>query len=458
MGRAARWLRSFLGGKKDTKGQKDDASTSGHDTRDRKRWSFAGPRQAASMGHSPVTAAWLSTFHDDSEEESKHAIAVAVATAAAANAAVTAAQAAMVRLKSLGTERTTPYSSYERWAAVKIQTAFRCYLVLYLFGVPVVTQAKKALRALKALVKLQALVRGYLVRKQAAITLRRLQALVRAQSVARSREARALPQQGRRLEAQVCHRRSFVRPRSSNTCGIYPSIDDHQPLILCSPLGLSFSQERFNVRDARCKPTGSEESHGLDRSPKIVEMDTFQLKSKSFRRTGSSSFNALEEPTVPLSSPLTHKIPSRLSIPSCRSSRDYHYYRNPERSPCSKTAQNTPRLNPQTPPRYMNITADVVVWNTPSPSNSPNYMATTSSSAAKVRPQSTPKQRPEKASRRKKVYANETVPGTSLSDTWFPLQEHEAYCNLKYGMVGRINRTAKMVKEAARDYYLDSMW
>ncbi|THU46474.1 hypothetical protein C4D60_Mb09t05330 [Musa balbisiana] len=390
MGRAARWLRSLLGGKKDTKGQKDDASTSGHDARDRKRWSFAGPQQAASMGHSPVTAAWLSTFHDDSEEESKHAIAVAVATAAAANAAVTAAQAAMVRLKSLGTERTTPYGIYERWAAVKIQTAFRCYL---------------------------ALVRGYLVRKQAAITLRRLQALVRAQSVARPREARALPQQGRRLDAQ----------------------------------------ERFNVRDARCKPTGSEESHGLDRSPKIVEMDTFQLKSKSFRRTGSSSFNALEEPTVPLSSPLAHKIPSRLSIPSCRSSRDYHYYRNPERSPCSKTAQNTPRLNPQTPPSYMNITADVVVWHTPSPANSPNYMANTSSSAAKVRPQSTPKQRPEKASRRKKVYANETVPGTSLSDTWSPLQEHEAYCNLKYGMVGRINRTAKMVKEAARDYYLDSM-
>ena len=129
MGRAARWLRSLLGGKKDTKGQKDDASTSGHDTRDRKRWSFAGPQQAASMGHSPVTAAWLSTFHDDSEEESKHAIAVAVATAAAASAAVTAAQAAMVRLKSLGTERTTPYGIYERWAAVKIQTAFRCYLV-----------------------------------------------------------------------------------------------------------------------------------------------------------------------------------------------------------------------------------------------------------------------------------------------------------------------------------------
>ena len=43
-------------------------------------------------------------------------------------------------------------------------------------------QARKALRALKSLVKLQALVRGYLVRKQAATTLRRLQALMRLQA------------------------------------------------------------------------------------------------------------------------------------------------------------------------------------------------------------------------------------------------------------------------------------
>jgi hypothetical protein len=43
-------------------------------------------------------------------------------------------------------------------------------------------QARKALRALRSLVKLQALVRGYLVRKQAATTLHRLQALMRLQA------------------------------------------------------------------------------------------------------------------------------------------------------------------------------------------------------------------------------------------------------------------------------------
>lgn len=43
-------------------------------------------------------------------------------------------------------------------------------------------QARRALRALKSLVKIQALVRGYLVRKQAAQTLHRLQALMRLQA------------------------------------------------------------------------------------------------------------------------------------------------------------------------------------------------------------------------------------------------------------------------------------
>lgn len=47
-------------------------------------------------------------------------------------------------------------------------------------------QARRALRALKALVRLQAIVRGRQVRKQAAVTLRCMQALVRVQARVRA--------------------------------------------------------------------------------------------------------------------------------------------------------------------------------------------------------------------------------------------------------------------------------
>ncbi|GMH16023.1 hypothetical protein Nepgr_017864 [Nepenthes gracilis] len=66
----------------------------------------------------------------------------------------------------------------QEWASIRIQTAFRGFL------------ARQALRALKAIVRLQALVRGRLVRKQAAVTLRCMQALVRAQAHARERRLR----------------------------------------------------------------------------------------------------------------------------------------------------------------------------------------------------------------------------------------------------------------------------
>lgn len=51
-------------------------------------------------------------------------------------------------------------------------------------------QARKAHRALRGLVKLQALVRGFLVRKRAAATLLGMQALIRAQTSVRYQRAR----------------------------------------------------------------------------------------------------------------------------------------------------------------------------------------------------------------------------------------------------------------------------
>jgi hypothetical protein len=81
-------------------------------------------------------------------------------------------------------------------------------------------QARKALRALKSLVKLQALVRGYLVRKQADTTLRRLQALMRLQAFSqqlKTASCRISVEQVRFFrillhdKVTCCHRSNFVR-------------------------------------------------------------------------------------------------------------------------------------------------------------------------------------------------------------------------------------------------------
>lgn len=71
-------------------------------------------------------------------------------------------------------------------------------------------QARKALRALKGLVKIQALVRGYLVRKRAAATLHSMQALIRAQTAVRTQRARRSMSKEDRFLPEVLARKPVV--------------------------------------------------------------------------------------------------------------------------------------------------------------------------------------------------------------------------------------------------------
>ncbi|KAG8084866.1 hypothetical protein GUJ93_ZPchr0010g7461 [Zizania palustris] len=454
MGKAARWFRNIWGDRKEQKQQQPVAVPA--PARSGKRWSFgkssrdsaeaaaaAAAAAVAKVGGSAAIArvaeaAWLRSMYAETEsEQSKHVIAVAAATAAAADAAVAAAQAAVavVRLTSKG--RVAPVLAVAGdlrslgAAAVRIQTAFRGFL------------AKKALRALKAVVKLQALVRGYLVRRQAAATLQSMQALFRAQAIVRAHRAGAgagaasLPQ----LHLPpVWPRRSLQKQ----------CVDDTR------------SEHGVAAYSRRLSASIESSSYGYDRSPKIVEVDTGRPKSRSSSRQASSPLfdtgcvSGEEWCANSMSSPMPCHLltgaPPRIAVPTPRHLPDYDLCALEKAGPA--TAQSTPRYVHAPPTPTQSVCG-----------NCPNYMSNTQSFEAKVRSQSAPKQRPEPGvgdGGRKRVPLSELVvmssrpslSGVGMQQSCNRVQE--AF-NFKTAVVSRLDRSSE-AGEYDRQQFLKRRW
>ncbi|EEF51427.1 protein IQ-DOMAIN 23 [Ricinus communis] len=456
-------------------GPKKAGSGSSPTAKDKKRWSFArSSNTIPSLSNKRDIS--LSGPFDDSLDANKHAIAVAAATAAVAEAALAAAQAAaeVVRLTSGGGRSTTTSNvsghvsgSHRRWqvevAAVKIQSAFRGYL------------ARRALRALKALVKLQALVRGHIVRKQTADMLRRMQTLVRVQARARASRSHVSESFHTTRKSSLPHNTVPASPHKDyHLQGYNTKFDGPSILKRC---GSNSNFRDINVMHLDEAKLGAnwlehwmEESfynnHGSipmrkqhaddERSDKILEVDTWKphMKSQSvgtfqmsqdvlaseyknqslttFDSPSKSSTKAINQmPTVPSGEVLSL---NSLKFPL---GKDEAVLRTVENSPHVFSPSSRPgssgRRGTFTPTRSECSWGFFNGY-----SGYPNYMANTESFRAKVRSQSAPRQRLEFE---KYSSSKRSVQGfyeaDTISERGFAQQTN--FRNKAYPVSGRLN-------------------
>ncbi|XP_022720032.1 protein IQ-DOMAIN 14 [Durio zibethinus] len=440
MGKASKWFRSILGLKKTDSNHQPSSST-------KRRWSFVKSYREKDSSVTPATkhAATNSNSNSNAKSSSlygrqqqqkdsaslvdgngerevvdpnKHAIAVAAATAVVAEAAVAAAQAAaaVVRLTSSSgrcardtvAQVTSSCGAQEELAAVKIQSAFRGYL------------ARRALRALKGLVRLQALVRGHIERKRTAEWLRRMQALLRAQ--ARARAGRAQISESSQSSSKSSHfhhpgpptpekfehvirskstkyeQSSMMKRNGSKSSG--RALDNHERM---HP-GWDQSDHRINersrgqrVHSTRIGPVDDE------KNDKILEVDTGKPHFTSKRRNlfhsthlawnsglHSCSFTNSKDSHQTAPSPSSGEVQSSSPLkfshefkesPFCAADDSPQFY-----SASSKGVSSM--RSPFTPGRSDGSRSYLSGY-----SDHPNYMSYTESSRAKVRSLSAPKQR-----------------------------------------------------------------
>ncbi|XP_006358875.1 protein IQ-DOMAIN 14 [Solanum tuberosum] len=434
MGKASKWFRGLLGLKK-----QDPSSSSNQNPKPtKKKWSFVksyrekdsnfvkGTDKESSNYGRVVSNSLQNGAVGCSVDSSNRAIAVAEATAVVAEAAIAAAQAAAAGVKLTNSGRATTTTTNggaaavtmwngislsssavvgkkkgaaagnrENWAAVVIQSLFRAYL------------SRRALRALKGLVKLQALVRGHIIRQQTADYLRQMQAISRAQSRARAGRSQVSGSPHSSTKSvQFLH--DPTTPEKFEHVIRARSLKHDETSMLKRNTSKS-NWKAIDSEKARIRPQGSSartSSIDDEKSDKILEIDTgkphvtpkqrnlfhsshLSLNSDQYSYSLTTSKESTAHQTVPSPSSCGNQPLSPLKFNEdldeacfCTADNSPQFYSASSKGGSSKRGPFTPTKSDGSR-SYMSGYSD-----------HPSYMSYTESSKAKVRSMSAPKQRP----------------------------------------------------------------
>ncbi|XP_041993121.1 protein IQ-DOMAIN 17-like [Salvia splendens] len=251
-------------------------------------------------------------------------------------------------------------------AAILIQRIFRGYL------------ARRALNALQGVVKLQALIRGHNVRKRAKMTLQCIQSLVRVQAI--------VCDQRRRLSCEAVFRPDSIRQssRASNSLGVGPTELGEIHALIQKAKECSLKQ-------------GNALAHALSQQIWGTDVEDYSRRENGYSWMRKDRYLCNQRDPINTSEVKSHQSPRTPAWSKTRS------------IPCSPHGEASSRR--------------VSMSERSCPLPRPNYMAATASAMARVRPNSTPRQRP--------LSPGREAAGTARKRLSFPALEFEDQSNFQ---------------------------